>query len=246
MKHYLYILFIVLCSELSAQNIRKSFENNRLTEEEIDYVIKEYGQKKDIPDEFREQIATALLYFPELKDTRISFRIYDASSPLLARPTFFSAVFRNARRRHYIIGISNDQNMAPVLLENLHLDAQIGVLGHELAHIADFVKRDRIGLLGVALGNIHKKKMDRIEFDADRRTIDHGLGWQLYSWSTHVRLAYAKHVQGIDQIEDITEVTEHNPRERYMFPETIMETIKSHPIYQPIEDDDGESFTQSE
>ncbi|MFN6945281.1 MAG: hypothetical protein ACK4ND_10055 [Cytophagaceae bacterium] len=222
---------IIFAKEVSAQNIYKTFENFEITNGEIDDILAEYGYKKTIPKEFKKPIAIALLYYPELKDVRITFNLAEYSSPLIAQPTVLSAMFRNARSRHYVIGISTDSSMKPVLFENLSLDAQIGVIAHELSHISEFIKRNRIGLLSIAVGNLRTRYMDRLEYDTDQRTIDHGLGYQLLTWSRHVRMAYAVYVVGLENVNDITEVTEYNPRERYMYPETIEDIIDKHPLY---------------
>lgn len=230
MKLLAFLIALVYPFFSNSQNIYKSFEPLRIAEK-TDNILVDYSFKKEIPEQFRDQIATALLYYPELKDIKISFRIYGASAPLIAQPTFLSAIFRSARNRHYIIGISDDKEMDPVLLANLPLDAQIGVLGHELSHISEFIKRNRLGLLSIAFANISRRHMDRIETSADQSTIDHGLGWQLLIWAEHVRMAYAEHVVGLENVGNITEVKDYNPNERYMFPETIMKILQIHPLY---------------
>jgi hypothetical protein len=224
-------LLLLTSLDLNGQTITKSFNSNIFDSCYVANILDRYGYKKTIPKEYQAQIATTLLYFPELKDVRITFRQSDFSSPLLAKPTVFSALVRTARKRHYIIGISDSSFLEPIIFRNLPLDAQIGVLGHELSHISEFIKRDRIGLMSIAIGHFSRKYLDRIEYDADCRTIDHGLGYQLLAWSEYVRLAYALNMVGLKNIENITDVTEHNPRERYMFPETIKKNLNHHPIY---------------
>jgi hypothetical protein len=190
----------------------------------------EFGQHKEIPNSFEKQILTALSFYPELKAIHIRFIVKKARSPLLSRPTIVSGVFSSAKNRTYLVLISNNTSpmLEPILLKNLPFNAQIGVLGHELGHISYFISRSCMGMLRIAAGHLSRSFLDRFEFENDRRTIDHGLGWQLLSWSEYVR----KELK-IEAWKGLPESKEElkNRRERYMNPPTIRKILAEEQLY---------------
>ncbi len=141
-----------------------------------------------IDTSFAWQIKAALLFYPELKDRHIRFRVKKAKIPLTSRPRI-SGIFQKAKNRRYLITISS-QSMArlePILLKNLSFNAQVGVLGHEISHVADYNSRNGLFFIKLVASYVSKKALDRFENNTDRRCIEHGLGYQLLAWSTEVR-----------------------------------------------------------
>ncbi|MTI32510.1 hypothetical protein [Xanthovirga aplysinae] len=148
-----------------------------------------YGKHKTFPKQYETPILIALSYYPELKEDHIDFVLTNSSSPFYSIPNIKS-LHKGNKHWKYVIGIS--KKVIPgydhALLENLHLNAQVGVLGHELAHILHYksLKREEIIALGI-------KYLFSLEFRAqfekntDRRTITQGLGWQLYDWAKTLR-----------------------------------------------------------
>ena len=118
----------------------------------------------------------------------------------------------------------------PILLKNMDFNAQVGVIGHELSHISDFISKNSFGLMRVGVGNLSQKFLDRFEYRTDSICIAHGLGYQLLSWSIFVRKAL--HYQNWDGADNI----DKGPmvRERYMNPLTIKKRISNLPMYQQL------------
>ncbi len=175
---------------------------------------------KKIDSTFRKQIQGALLFFPELKKTKITFKVKKTLVPLAARPRIW-AVFQKPINRKYLITISSKTigKLEPILLKNLSFNAQIGVLGHEISHIADFNSRKSGYFIKLLFMQVNKKAMDMFEYNTDKRTIEHGLGYQLLSWSTEVRQNLKIKEWGGAGKNGFQE------GERYMSPKTIMEKI---------------------
>lgn len=183
---------------------------------------------------FQIPIKAALLFYPELKTAKITFKIKKSKSPLSARPSIW-AIFQKPEKRRYYVVISNctHQRLTPILLKNLSLNAQIGVVGHELSHIADFHRRNGGYFLKLLIKHLSKKAIDRFENETDRRCIEHGLGYQLLAWSTEVRQNLKiKQWHGADS--DVKPaVTEGGGEiERYLSPTTIKSIIHNLTIYQ--------------
>lgn len=211
-----------------------------LTEEDnsTDYELlrNQYGKFKSIPKEIEKPVLVALSYFPELQDIQIKFVVRKKKAPLLTRPEFFSALFKQPHKRTYLIVISSQtlDHLKEIEFSRLSFNAQVGVLGHELTHVTDFTQRGNIGLLGITFGNLSNRWVDRFEYHTDRKTIDHGLGFQLLSWSNSVR--NKKLIKFYTGAEDLTDEElfklEKLGRERYMRPDTIKDIISKHPLYQ--------------
>jgi hypothetical protein len=182
---------------------------------------------KNIPFQFENAIRIALLYYPELSSSTIKFRIKKAKSPLAASPTFWS-VFKKATKRKYIVTISNsaDAKLSGILLKNLSFNAQVGVIGHELAHVSWYQSKKGIYFFKLVCMHLSKKAIDRFEFDTDKRCIEKGLGFQLLSWSREVR-------EKLDIMQWGGCTHPNGKRERYMNPATILYYMSLFPIYIP-------------
>ncbi len=184
-----------------------------------------YLANKIIPIEFKDAIHIALNFYPNLKATQIKFKIKKNKSPLTARPTIW-AIFQKASKRKYIITLSNKTNLklTPILFQNLSFNAQIGVIGHELAHIDFYNTKKGIYFIKLALLHLSKKSMDKFEFNTDKRCIESGLGYQLLNWSKEVREKLKLKQWGGSSMPTAK-------KERYMNPETILKHIKNNPLY---------------
>jgi len=181
------------------------------------------AQNKIIPTEFNSVINIALSYYPELCTTKIKFKVKHKMAPLSARPTLVS-VFRKPSKRQYLIFISSktSKKFSPILLKNLSLNAQIGVIGHELSHLSEYQPKRCFFFISLAMKQLSQKSMDKFEFNTDRRIIEHNLGYQLLAWSIEVRQNLNMNKWG----------GANNPkRERYMNPDTIQNIINASTKY---------------
>lgn len=220
------LTFLTISS--SAQEIVKQFTKNSYSIQKPQDLKKEFGTNKIIPSTYQPQILIALSYFPELKNTYIEFRLKKTNTPLSAKPKLFG-LFQSPKSRKYIITISETTNarLEPILFKNLNFNAQIGVLGHELSHISDYISKGFRKMTNLLLIQIFSKnQVDKFEYRTDHICIHHGLGFQLLDWSKSVRdNLKIDYWRGADNLQDMTK------KERYLNPETIIKTIKSHPLY---------------
>lgn len=204
------------------QFFRKEFDSIKLSK---------FETNKKIPNEIRAQVLTALSYYPELNDAKVDFRIRKRITPLASRPRFLS-IFKKTNNRKYVITISTKSNakLSPILFYNLPYNAQIGVLGHELGHISAYHVMKIGQLISLIFKMLDSKYIDQLEYNTDFITINHGLGYQLYDWSTYVRTAL-----GVPEWRGVSD--DYSPhqkviqKQRYMNPKTIEHFILSIPIY---------------
>lgn len=234
MQHFSKIVVYLLITisffnELNAQEIVKTFHKDSFTKEELTTLKSKVGYQKTLLADYEKQMLIALSYFPELKDIKIKFRLRNRETPLATRPTFFS-MFRSSKKRTYIITISKKSTnyLDAIIFENLSFNAQIGVLGHELCHISDYLNKGFGKMCNVAAIEIFSKKaVDKFEFNTDLNCINHGLGYQLLDWSINVR----ENLQRENWLGAVN-LTADEQSERYMNPSTIISIISKHPIYQ--------------
>ncbi|UUW08417.1 hypothetical protein NLG42_20185 [Flavobacterium plurextorum] len=213
---------------MNAQEIVKNFSPITFNTEQIQELKTKFGYNKIIPTQYETQILIALSYFPELKNTKIEFRLKKTNTPLSSKPKLIG-LLQSAKKRKYIITISEATNsrLEPILLKNLNFNAQIGVLGHELSHVFDYRNKGFSKMTNLLIIEIFsKKQVDRFENRTDHICINHKLGYQLLDWSKSVRENLKiEYWRGADNLQYMTK------NERYLNPETILKTIEQSPIY---------------
>ena len=152
-----------------------------------DELKKEFGKNKIIPKEIELQALVALSHFPQLKNTHIEFIYVCNKSTMSARPSA-GFVFRKKTQRKYFVFINNvKKEHNGVLFRYSSFNAQVGCIGHELAHIADYIRKNSFQILTVgARYQLSVKFRSRYEKETDIRTIEHELGWQLYDFVDYV------------------------------------------------------------
>jgi hypothetical protein len=210
---------------------RKTFIKDSLTENYFSELKKEFGNKKQYPPQFEKQILLALSFYPELKNTPILFRTRIRHTGLNTRATW-PGVFESSRKRHFVITISDSSEamLMPFMFKNLSFNAQVGVMGHELAHVSDFLSMTTRQIIMHAIKNVSSKYIDRFEYNTDAICVAHGLGYQLLEWSSYIRTKMNREYwRGPDFA--------HKPMniERYMNPGTILARIIQNPIYKDVE-----------
>ncbi len=151
----------------------------------IDELQVEYGRYKNIPQEYQLAVLIALSGYPELKDAAIDFEYKGIKTTMLARPQLKCLILP---KRSYLIRINSEAGKrGSVSFDDLDLNAKIGIVAHELAHISKYEEQSIAGLIisGILYKTIpvYKKKLER---ETDRRTIDRGFGSQLYVFSDYV------------------------------------------------------------
>lgn len=155
-------------------------------------LMSEFGDRKELPEGYELQALLALSHFPELKHVRIRFVRSDARIPISSRPRPVS-VIRSRWNRLYLVVIDTAMPGQPgrdrLLLKNQPFNAQVGIIGHELAHTASYVHRRFFGIAADAICQLSDCRVE-FERDTDRRLIDHHLGWQRYDHSSFVRAGF--------------------------------------------------------
>ena len=186
-------------------------------------LLAEYGQNKQLPQGYELQALVALSHYPELKQVTVQFIVDDVVIPLSSRP-YWGSMLRSARSRTYkvIIDTERDGGRGALLLKNQPFNAQIGVIGHELAHTVYYLDRS---FLGIAADAICQLNDCRIQFEraTDRRLVEYGLGWQRYDHANFVRGRLAGNSNQVS--------TNQGGGGAYMSPAELLTILKNHPSY---------------
>ena len=107
-----------------------------------------------IPESIRDEIQTALSFYPELKETSINFEFKKKikKSTMQAQPSFGS-FFKRKGKRSYNIYISETVNFSGEVFytKNMPKDVLIGWIGHELGHVMDYRNRSNLNLIWFGL-----------------------------------------------------------------------------------------------
>lgn len=195
------------------------YTKNSISNEKLAELRSSFGRNKTIPKEFEPQIYIALSHYPDLKDIRIEFIKANINTTMACRPTANSLLRRY--NREYVITIDNENEQRGVVLDDVTFNAQVGVIGHELAHIIDYENRGTgsIAKLGMdyAIGNYPPE----FEKSVDKLTIQRSLGWQLFDWADFV----------LNKSKASKEYKEFK-RRTYLTPEEIKKEIEKNKQYQ--------------
>ncbi|PVW13582.1 hypothetical protein [Marixanthomonas spongiae] len=173
---------------------------------------------KIIPESIKEEALTALSYFPELKDTPITFKFKDRikKSTMQAQPTWGS-FFKRKENREYVILISRKIQIEneEFTINDIPSDVITGWLGHELGHVMDYRNRNNFGMLIFGIKYLFSKMhIKEVERAADTIAIAHGMGDYILKTKHYI----------LDQA-NISEKYKKRIRSFYMSPEEVMELI---------------------
>lgn len=172
-KRYL-ILILIAAFFIPRSFLSLVLSQNRL---EVSLTSKLENNKVFVED-YKTQCLKALSFYPELKDVNIEFREAGIGTTLAARP-ILSSFFNTDYERKYEV-IFNNANDCEVPFSELPEEGQIGILGHELAHILDYETKSFGQLLVTGCFYINAHSIRNYERGIDRVTVERGLGKKLH------------------------------------------------------------------
>jgi len=145
---------------------------------------KQFGKKKKLPRGYGLHALVALSHYPELKDISIEFVYGETDSTAYCRPVF-STLLNSAKERTYRVVISKKirKSKEAVRFHNLSFSAQIGVIGHELSHVAQFIEKSAFEMAEIGLRYMDNDFKRELEKGTDIRAIHHGFGYQLIEYA---------------------------------------------------------------
>ncbi|CAM2009796.1 hypothetical protein [Acanthopleuribacter pedis] len=154
----------------------------------LDELRRTFGRNKEIPPRYELETLLALSHFPALKDTRIRF-VTRSRAPISSRPFVWTLLRGRKSLRVYRIGIDESDRFgnSPALLKNMSFNARVGALGHEIAHTDYYETKRWYQFIAIGASFVSRKFHKKFERDTDQRTIEAGLGHQLWLWAREIR-----------------------------------------------------------
>ena len=168
-----------------------------------------------IPKTIKDEVETALNYYPQLKNIAIEFKFKKniKKSTMQARPTFDS-FFKSKKNRKFLILISEKFKISDkeFSTRDIPKDIFIGWIGHELGHIMDYQNRSKLNLIWFGLKYLFSDKhIVAAERAADGFAVKH----KMESYIIKTKNFILNHA-------DITEVYKNRIKRYYLSPEEIM------------------------
>ncbi len=150
------------------------------TNEKISRELLSYRHKKKIPPLIKKPVLEALSFYPELKNTVISFNFKKniRSSVMQAQPVF-STLLHKRKNRRYRINISAHFKLSSYDMPVTQIPeaVMVGWIVHELGHIMDYEHRSNAGIVLFGYRYLfspeYVKEAERV---ADTYAVEHGSG----------------------------------------------------------------------
>jgi hypothetical protein len=155
----------------------------------IDELRERAGKNKIIPAKYASPILSVLARYPELKNTRIIFKLADQHPvPYGTAPTAGS-LFKGPAHRIYEVTLREqaEEPELSALFRNLPQRAQVAVIAHELGHVVQFQECGRARLAKNMVLYAWKGYRRKLERNADAIAIAHGFGEELYEHAVYIR-----------------------------------------------------------
>jgi hypothetical protein len=178
-----------------------------------------YGKNKSFINDYKLPSLIALSFYPELREVVIGFIYSRESTTMATRPDMNTIL---GSKRSYNIFINDDENFEGILLKDVPFNAQIGIIGHEIAHVLDYENQNLLGIMRIGIDYLNADKKAIYEQSIDMLTISKGLGWQLRDWAQY----------SMYDSDKATDAYKEFKRKTYMRPEQIDAAMKNNSMYQ--------------
>ncbi len=231
---FLFLLFdngskTIVLSDADKQSIviQKEY-TQEVASNQYELLLKKYGKNKTLAKGFELQCLLALSHYPELKETPIDFLVEPAFLPLASQPETMSILFP-WKERKYLVIISNASTdyFEKILLRNTPFNEQVGILGHELAHVIYYQDKSSLDFIGIAYNyQYNNDYRNNFERNTDKRAVAHGLGYQMVDFAYFVRRAFGQSEEDIEKEEG----------DMYLSPNELLKEMKKYDYkaYQPL------------
>lgn len=192
----------------------------------VDSLWNKVDNKKSVPSGFEKAALIAYSAYPQLKDVTIEMVLTQSGAPMESNFDL-KTVFGSRESRVYRILLNNAKNtdFDPILLRNLPFDAQVGILAHELGHVAYYHQHSSLQLAKWGLMYLIDDDFRAIhERSTDLMAVYHGLGHQI--------VAYAWYVRNDPSCRSLYEAYGKEFIDKYyMTDREIKEVLRKHPVY---------------
>lgn len=132
----------------------------------------------------RKQFNYVLKFYPKMRVKNIHVK-YTKSSRIVDIKPKFGSIFKLPQQRSYTIYFSTQTKTAmdSVLIKNLSLNAQLGMIANQVSVIEDMATGGFFNFIGWYFKHLGKKGKKEIVREAELKTLEVGLGHQLLAYN---------------------------------------------------------------
>lgn len=128
------------------------------------------------------QFNYVLSFYPKMlvKNIQVEFKKSIAIARVKPR---FSSIFKAPKDRVYVITFSNatQSTLDSVMLSHLSFNSQLGLIANQISRIEDFSTGGFLDFVGWYIQRLSRKARNRMDSEAEFKTLEVGLGYQLLS-----------------------------------------------------------------
>lgn len=187
----------------------------------VDSLHNVYGSQKVYPEDLEQAFLLSLMFYPEFAETSIVVKRCNIKTTMQCRPSIGS-FFKSKENRTYRIFVNNDSlGRDGVVFEELGFNAQVGIFGHELAHVLDYESKNNAQIAIMGLQYLTDRRRREIEQEIDMLAIQRGLGHQINDFAVFVF-----------EESKVSESYKAYKKRFYLQPMQIRDILSTLPLYQ--------------
>ena len=227
--HFFIFLGLLSISTCFSQNIYFKNVNDSVLPHFKDTANKIIIINGDSASNLKNKFSFALRFYPKMEFQNIKIKFRKSQKIVKIKPTFAS-IFKAPQQRSYKIFYSNlsETTLDSVLLKNLSLNSQIGLIAVQLSRMEDFRTGGFFDFVGWYFKQLSGKAKNKINYDDELRAIEAGLGYQLL-WLSKENEEKLK-IEKWTNVKGYSNYVKHN-KNRSMSPEIISNFVNDQPIY---------------
>ncbi|MDP1801290.1 MAG: hypothetical protein Q8L81_08060 [Bacteroidota bacterium] len=223
------LLLFFLAKTGFSQNIYYKNVNDSVLPQFKDTANKIIIANGDSTFNLKNKFAYVQRFFPKIEFQNIKIKFKKSQKVVTIKPTFAS-IFKAPKQRIYKIYYSNlsETTLDSVLITNLSLNSQIGLIAIQMSRIEDFRTGGFFDFVAWHFKQLSTKAKNKINYDDELRAIEAGLGYQLLALSKEneekLKIEKWKNVKGY------AHYLKHN-KNRSMSAEIISNFVNDQPVY---------------
>ena len=175
------------------------------------------------------QFNYVLGFYPKMLVGSIEVEFRNSIAVAKVKPQF-SSIFKAPKDRVYKITFSRstESTLDSVLIHKLGYNAQLGLIAMQVSHIEDFSTGGLFNFLGWYIKRLSRRARNRMDADAELKTLEVGLGYQLLALNREnaekLKIENWQNTRGYASYVKYT-------RNRAMKPDMVANFISDLPIY---------------
>lgn len=187
--------------------------------QQISHELLHFGSNKRIPAIVEKNVLKALSFYPELRNTAISFIFKKniKTSVMQAQPVFTSLLSQRKNRR-YRINMSQNFRLihSQMPITDIPDTVMIGWIGHELGHILDYESKSNAQIVSFGYHYLfYPSFVKHAEMVADSFAVERGMGNYIVATKRFI----------LDNA-DLPQSYKDKIRRLYLSPDVIVEQVK--------------------